>query len=339
MQTFFNGDSSSSSATVAAGLKAIGTEFSTLLASNQTASAAELLNNARVNIIKPLFDEPSATQEGSIYLTSSEIASFGNNADVTVMARSEINVGTSSLSTPTPGTSPPPTGITTAGGGNIYIYAGSDIDVNQSRVMTFFGGDITLWSDQGDVNAGRGSKTAVSAVPPKQVPNSNGIGTHPQFTPPAAGSGIRAVTFDPNQYPGGPLPIPAPGNIYLFAPQGAIDAGEAGIAGGRVVLGATEVLNAQNISATAGSVGVPSSSPAPVGIGALTGTSGLADTTKMIEQSTGSGAARDALKNTSQSLDDFMSKFLDVKVISFDSDQGDDGTTPDKDKDKKKKAK
>jgi hypothetical protein len=118
-----------------------------------------------------------------------------------------------------------------------------------------------------------------------------------------------------------------------------IDAGEAGIAGGKVVLGAVEVLNAQNISATAGSVGVPSSSAASIGIGSLSGTSGLADSSKLIEQTSGAGAARDALKSTTQVLDDFMSKFLDVKVISFDNDQSDDGTTMDNDNDKKKDKK
>jgi hypothetical protein len=204
--------------------------------------------------------------------------------------------------------------------------------------MTFFGGDITIWADQGDINAGRGSKTTVSVLQPttvENVPGDSSAGYHLQFNPPAAGSGIRAVTFDPNQYPGGPILIPKPGNIYLFAPQGAIDAGEAGIAGGKVILGATEVLNSQNIIAGVGSVGVPASNSSSVSIGALSGASGLADSTKMIEQTSGAGAARDALKNTTQVLDDFMSKFLDIKVISFDSDDDTSGIDKDKDKDKR----
>ena len=214
------------------------------------------------------------------------------------------------------------------------IFTGGSANINESRVMTFLGGDITIWSDQGDINAGRGSRTSVSPgrlipITKKDPVTGNSITIGYSYEPPSVGSGVRAVTSDP----GNGQAAPNPGNIYLFAPQGVIDAGEAGIAGGKVILGATEVLNSQNISAAAGSVGVPSSSEGAIGIGALSGTSGLADSSKMIEQTTGAGAARDALKNTTQVLDDFMSKFLDVKVISFDED---DTTGKDKDKDKKK---
>jgi hypothetical protein len=52
----------------------------------------------------------------------------------------------------------------------------------------------------------------------------------------------------------------------------------------------------------------------------------------MIEQTSGAGAARDALRSTTQVLDDFMSKFLDIKVISFDED---DSAGKEKDKDKR----
>jgi hypothetical protein len=45
---------------------------------------------------------------------------------------------------------------TSAIGGEYYIFAMGDINVNEARVMTFMGGDIIMWSDEGDVKAGVG---------------------------------------------------------------------------------------------------------------------------------------------------------------------------------------
>jgi hypothetical protein len=154
--------------------------------------------------------------------------------------------------------------------------------------------------------------------------------------PPSVGSGLRAVTFDPSPSPSDPLPIPKIGDIYAFTPNGLIDAGEAGIAGGKVTLGANQVLNANNISFSNGSVGVPSASGGSVSLGALNGVGNVTDTTKLMEQTAGLGGARDksslAQANT---VDDFMSKFLDVKIIGFDTDEGLIGKK-DKDKEKEK---
>ena len=87
------------------------------------------------------------------------------------------------------------------------------------------------------------------------------------------------------------IPPPPAGDIYLFAPQGVIDAGEAGISGGKVFLGATTVLNAANISFSAGSVGVPAASQT-VSLGALTGTTNLAEKTALSQDTGALGAAR-----------------------------------------------
>ncbi len=132
------------------------------------------------------------------------------------------------------------------------------------------------------------------------------------------------------------MPIPAPGDIYLFAPQGVIDAGEAGIAGGKVVLGATQVLNAQNISFSAGSVGVPAAATSSVSLGSLAGAGSVAETGKMVAQASSLGA-NDQLTQQTNLVDQFLSKFLDVKVINFDTDEGNvDNNTQDEEKRKKK---
>ena len=57
-------------------------------------------------------------------------------------------------------------GIVTQREGNINTYSSGNFMVNQSRVMTLLGGNIAMWSSEGDLDAGRGSKAAVSAPKP-----------------------------------------------------------------------------------------------------------------------------------------------------------------------------
>jgi len=325
---FFDGDTDNN----IKGLQEYGIEYSELKAQGDTAGAQQRLDEARTLLIDRFFGGQTDTGIGTINMTSSQISTLAGKDNIYIMARGQINVGKTALilNKTIAAKKQANTGIYTAKGGAIDIYSGGDLNVNESRVMSFQGGDLTLWSDHGNVNAGRGSKTTISSNDPTLSKNQDGTYSY-VFSPPAVGSGIRTLTYASKLGE----PAPEAGNIYVFAPEGNIDAGEAGIAGNKVVLGATEVLNSQNITAGVGSVGVPSSSGSSVSIVSFSGTSGLADSSKMIEQTAGVGAARDALKSTTQVLDDFMSKFLDVKVISFDSDPGDDGNVKDKDKDKK----
>ena len=251
-QTFFNG------------IEQAGIDYSNLQAQGDTTAAQQVIVQERTNVISKLFNAPPIDGSGTLNMTQSQISTQDGKSNIYIMVQGDLNVGVTSLATSNSAT---PTGIYTGGGGAINIYSGGDTNVNESRVMSFLGGDITIWSDDGSINAGRGSKTTISASPPVF----NSTNDTYTYTPPAVGSGIRAVTYDPNTVPGGPLPIPSPGNIYLFAPQGVIDAGEAGIAGGKVVLGAIQVLNSQNISFSNGSVGVPSASEAGISLGALAG--------------------------------------------------------------------
>jgi hypothetical protein len=129
-----------------------------------------------------------------------------------------------------------------------------------------------------------------------------------------------------------------PGNIYGFAPQGVIDAGEAGIAGGRVILGATEVLNSKNISFSAGSVGVPTGPESSVSLGSLAGAGSVAETSKMAAQSTISNVTDKQTQQTNL-VDQFLSRFLDVKVINFDTDSDETGKDKQGEQEKEKKKK
>jgi hypothetical protein len=259
-------------------------------------------------------------------MTTSQISTNSGKDNIYIIANGQLNVGKSTFFENEADRAK--TGIFTAGGGAINIFVNGDANVNESRVMTFEGGDITAWSDSGNINAGRGSKEEVIASPPHASPiyddNQNVIGYSVRFTPPAVGSGIRAVTFDPDGA-AGPLSAPPAGDIYLFAIRGIIDAGEAGIAGGRVILAATQVLNAGNISFTTGSIGVPSMATATTSIGTLSGTGSATQNSQLLSSASGLGAATAA--NASQMIDDIMTKWLDVKVIDFilnDSDNNDE---------------
>jgi len=305
-------------------IRTAGTEYSTLMAAGQKDEADNILQQTRTQTITPLLGSPSGS--GDINMTTSQISTNSGKDNIYIIANGQLNVGKSTFFENEADRAK--TGIFTAGGGAINIFVNGDANVNESRVMTFEGGDITAWSDSGNINAGRGSKEEVIASPPHASPiyddNQNVIGYSVRFTPPAVGSGIRAVTFDPDGA-AGPLSAPPAGDIYLFAIRGIIDAGEAGIAGGRVILAATQVLNAGNISFTTGSIGVPSMATATTSIGTLSGTGSATQNSQLLSSASGLGAATAA--NASQMIDDIMTKWLDVKVIDFilnDSDNNDE---------------
>jgi hypothetical protein len=187
--------------------------------------------------------------------------------------------------------------------------------------MTFAGGDIVIWNDHGDVNAGRGARTAVSASPP-QAKYEDGEFKGVVFNPPAVGSGIRALTYDPDG-PEGPLPAPRAGDAYLVVPEGIVDAGEAGIKANKITIAANAVLNAKNISFAVPSVGIPNQ--APVSLGSLSGASSMTEATKMVEKvSGGTGGGDRTATKTEEKVERFLSSWLDVKFVSFDLDAEDD---------------
>ena len=134
-----------------------------------------------------------------------------------------------------------------------------------SRVMTTFGGDILAWSEQGDINAGRGSRTTLLYTPPRRVYDGwANVILSPQA--PASGAGIATLN---------PIAEVPPGDVDLIAPLGTIDAGEAGIrVSGNINLAALQVLNAANIQVQGTSTGVPTVQGPPAG--ALTAASNTA---------------------------------------------------------------
>ncbi|MEN3745849.1 filamentous hemagglutinin family protein [Sphingomonas sp. HF-S3] len=161
------------------------------------------------------------------------------------------------------GVSPPSTtGLMTQGQGNIEVFSRDSVLLGLSRVFTTFGGGITMWSAQGDINAGRGAKGSIVYAPVRRTYDTYGnVSLSP--TVPTSGAGIGTLN---------PIPEVDPGDIDLIAPLGTIDAGEAGIrVSGNVNLAALQVINAANIQVQGDATGIPL--PPVVNTGALTAAS------------------------------------------------------------------
>jgi filamentous hemagglutinin family protein len=272
----------------------------------------ESSQKAREDII-PLLGLGSPSGSGDIYMTTSQISTNSGKDNIYIIANGKLDIGKSTFFENEADRAK--TGIFTAEGGAINIFAIGDVNVNESRVMTFEGGDITVWSDSGNINAGRGTKEEVIASPPHPSPicddQGDIIGYSVIFTPPAVGSGIRAVTFDPDGA-AGPLSAPPAGDIYPHAK--VIDAGEAGISGGNIYLQAQQVLNVGNISSIGSVVGVPVAATT-TSIGTLSGSGNAMTGSQLMSNASVLGAAGAA--SASQMIDDVMTKWLDVKVIDF----------------------
>ncbi|MGH8819456.1 MAG: filamentous hemagglutinin family protein, partial [Achromobacter pestifer] len=197
------------------------------------------------------------------------------------------------------GVAPPATaGIITQGEGNIQLYALGSILLGQSRVMTTFGGGITAWSAEGDINAGRGSKTTVLYTPPKRVYDAVGNVTLSPNAP-STGAGIATLA---------PLPEVPAGDVDLYAPLGTIDAGEAGIrVSGNVNIAALQVVNAANIQAQGDSKGVPVT--ASVNTGALSSASAAATSAVNAAQDSAQRAQSQARQN--------QPSVISVQILGF----------------------
>lgn len=180
---------------------------------------------------------------------------------------------------------PPSTlGIVAEGPGNVNIYAKGDVNVNASRIFTLGGGNILVVSDEGNIDAGRGAKTAVSAPPPTILINSDGT-VSLNFSGAASGSGIRTIQTEPSQ----PL-----GSVDLIAPVGIVNAGDAGIgAAGNINVASRAVVGLSNISFGGTATGVPAevsnvgatvSGASSAASGATSGATGSPDSTRRPDQ-------------------------------------------------------
>ena len=150
-------------------------------------------------------------------------------------------------------------GILTLEQGDVGIFSDQSLLLAQSRIFTEQGGGMTIWSSNGDINAGEGAKT--TSVPAlleyKEDPDA-------YFTINPAGEVTGAGIATLQTIPGAP-----PGDVYLIAPRGTVDAGAAGIrVSGNLAIAALHVVNAFNIQVKGTTSGIPTA--AAPDIGALT---------------------------------------------------------------------
>lgn len=139
-------------------------------------------------------------------------------------------------------------GILTLRGGRINSFTDGDVVLNQSRVFSQQSGNITMWSSNGDVAAGQGPKNA-SSFPPVTVRFDQNGYSEVDSAGSVAGAGIGSFRQSPND---------PPSDIYLIAPVGLVDAGDAGVrASGRIAVAAAQVANADNFQAAGEISGVP----------------------------------------------------------------------------------
>lgn len=201
-------------------------------------------------------------------------------------------------------------GLVTVGGGKINVFAKNNIDVAVSREFTLQGGEIVNWATLGNIDAGKGKKTSTSAPPPVIRTDDKG-NTIVDVAGSVSGSGIGTIQTLPN------TPV---SDVYLIAPAGTVDAGDAGIrVSGNVLIAATRVLGADNIKVGGTSSGVPAVSTVNISFTAPTS----ADSVGASKQGDQLGSA-DKLGDNSK-----MAKLLsliNVEVISL----GDESTSTSK---------
>lgn len=214
--------------------------------------------------IETLF--PAAEYPGDLRSFLSRITTLDGGNISLLVPGGLVNAGVAS--TGTISKAPAELGIVAQGEGDISAYTLDDFLVNASRVFALDGGDILVWSAEGNIDAGRGARSALSIPPPTTSFDAQG-NVVIEFPAAIAGSGIQAAVSTPGR---------DPGDVFLFAPRGVVDAGDAGISSaGNLTIAATAVLGADNISVGGAATGVPATSVSvPVGLASASAAAGSA---------------------------------------------------------------
>ena len=214
-------------------------------------------------------------------------------------------------------------GILTEAGGGISIFTRDSINVGTSRIFTLRGGDEILWSSQGDIAAGASSKTVQSAPPTRVIVDAQTADVKTDLAGLATGGGIGTLATVANV---------KKAQIFLIAPAGTVDAGDAGVkASGGITVAAQTVLNAANFSAGGASAGVPSAAPS-VAAPSLGGLGSAASST-----SAASGAANEATRQTRTQNQETEPAQSNISVqVQFG--EGDAGSSAEEEEKKRKKS-
>ncbi|MBB4198978.1 hypothetical protein CCR94_08105 [Rhodoblastus sphagnicola] len=203
-------------------------------------------------------------------------------------------------------------GILTLRGGSVSSFTDGSLVLNQSRLFTQNGGDILAWSSNGDLNAGQGPKTSAN-FPPVVVDFNWDLYGEVDEQAGVSGAGIAA--FQPA------VGIKAP-DVYLLAPRGIVDAGDAGVrVAGNLSIVAYQVRNGDNFQ---------------VG-GAVTGLQMPAAAPAALTTSTQDNAANNAVKDVTQTGPSDRPSVIIVEVIGYGGGSGDTPPAPKEDDERRSK--
>ncbi len=192
------------------------------------------------------------------------------------------------------GVGPSTQGILALEKGGIGIFTDSSVLLAQSRIFTQQGGDVLIWSSNGDINAGKGAKTNTEVPPAAYLCDPDHfclVDAKSQVS----GAGIAVLQTRPGA---------TAGSANLVAPRGTVDAGDAGIrVAGRLNVAAFRVANADNIQVAGAVIGVPTGA---VDTGALAAANAA-----------GSAATKVAESVTASRKGETAGSVLDVQVADY----------------------
>ena len=159
---------------------------------------------------------------GDINMFASSIASLNGGA-IYINAGRDINVGSADFTDNSIGAR----GIYSTSGSDVAVYANRNININGSRIGAFDGGNVTVESFHGDINAGVGGLGGVTLTAYYVDPVTHALS---QNSSEAFGSGILAETSGPRSgSPNYAAPAAALGNILVETPNGNVNANAAGV--------------------------------------------------------------------------------------------------------------
>jgi len=261
-----------------------------------------------INTLFPQYDqssaEPSVADPGNLSLVFSAVQTLDGGNINFVVPTGKVDVGLAGNFAGFAKESGQ-LGIVVQGAGTINGVAYDDINVNKSRIFALDGGDLMLWSSQHDIDAGKGAKTALTIPPPRVTVDDQGI-IKTEFPAAVNGSGIQAAVITQGR---------KPGDVYLFAPAGVIDAGDAGISSeGNILLAATKILGADNIHFGGVAVGVPTNTSIASSL------TGVSDAASSSTASATDGAGEKSTKNCSGEDDCDQNNavaFVTVEIIGL----------------------
>lgn len=194
-------------------------------------------------------------------------------------------------------------GVLTEAGGDIRIFTHGSVEVGSSRIFTLRGGDIAIWSSTGDIAAGSAAKTVRSAPPTRVVIDSQTASVLTDLSGLATGGGIGALQT---------VKGAAESDIDLIAPEGSVDAGDAGIrVSGNVNIAAVEVVNAGNIASGGTSTGVPPTVAAMPNMGGIAAAAAAAQAATSGVGDVGGASSRNTLSERS------IPSIISIEVLGY----------------------